>query len=112
MAPLSSEARQRLGIACASHSTAAEIETLSTEPDVEVGYKVDGVQVVGAQGAAVADLAINYTGGNPNLVPNSVVVVANGAAPTVAELLEAVGELTAKLNTVLARLRAHGLIDT
>ena len=50
-------------------------------PDTNQGYMVNSVQVVGPQGAAVAD--------------------ATGA-----------GDVVAQLNALLARARAHGLIDT
>jgi hypothetical protein len=160
MPPLSSEARQRLGIACASHAAADEIEvmagsagltangiavrtaagttaartitgtanqvtvvngdgvagnpTLSLPAAVNVttSYSVAGTKVVGAQGVAIPNMAIVYTVGDPVLVPDSSVTFADGAAPTVAELLEAVGELTAKLNVALGALRTHGLIAT
>jgi hypothetical protein len=65
-------------------------------------YKVDGTQVVGNQGTAVADVA-------------SADAPAQTAAYVQAdvEAIRAVAnEAKAQLNTLLARLRAHGLIAT
>lgn len=92
---LTSDTKQRLAIACASQAAADEIEAKALDVTTQ---------------AAVADLTVAYTAGNPNIVPNGTVTIANGATPTVAELLEAVEELKAKLNTTLARLRAAGII--
>lgn len=84
--------------------------SLPASPDVTTSYKVAGIKVVGAQGAAIPDLVVAYTAANPNIVPNGTVTFASGATPTVAELLEAAEELKTKLNTALAALRTHGLI--
>jgi hypothetical protein len=67
------------------HAKLDVLEPFALLSDVDVasgkGYQVDGTQVVGAQGAAVADAT---------------------DAPSV----------IARLNDLLARCRAHGLIDT
>jgi hypothetical protein len=55
--------------------------TIDRDVDVDGVLKIEGVQVVGAQGAAVAD--------------------ATDAATAITQL-----------NALLARMRAHGLIDT
>jgi hypothetical protein len=56
-------------------------------------YEVAGTQVVGAQGAAVADAA-------------------NADATDLPSALALVNELKAQFNAALARARAHGLIAT
>jgi len=72
---------------------------------------VAGTQVVGAQGAAVSDLTTTATAGTLPTADGAV-TIANAASPTVTELLEYCVELEAKLETLLARVRAHGLIAT
>lgn len=67
-----------------------DINNQFTNAYVFTGYYVSGIKVVGAQGAAVANAAVAV------------------AAPTKAEFDALVGSF----NTVLARLRAHGLIAT
>jgi hypothetical protein len=59
--------------------------------DVTTSYKVAGTKVLGAQGAAVAD-------------------VASADATDLATALTLVNELKTQVNTLLARQRAHGLI--
>lgn len=72
-------------------------------------YQVNGTQVVGAQGAAVADLTTAATTGSMPSADGSV-TLADAASPTNGELLEYCVELDAKLKTLLSRVRAHGLI--
>lgn len=93
---LSGDTRRRLTIACASDAASKELaaRTLNTT----------------APQAAIANLTLAYTANNPNIVPNGTVTFANGSTPTVAELLEAVAELNAKLNAALAALRTAGII--
>ena len=71
-------------------------------------FKIDGTQVVGAQGATIADLATTWTA-NPRTATGSI-TIADGDTPTVEELGQYCVELEAKLELVLARLKAHGLI--
>ena len=73
-------------------------------------YSINGVDVVGAQGAAVADTAITYTANDPSITPNNAVTIADGSAPTVSELLELCVELKNQIETLKGRLEAHGLI--
>lgn len=86
--------------------------SLPAAVNVATSYSVGGTKVVGAQGAAIANMATVYTTNDPAITPNGTVTFANGTVPTVAELLEAVEELKAKLNTALAAMRTHGLIVT
>jgi hypothetical protein len=72
-------------------------------------YQVNGTQVVGPQGAPVPDLTTAATTGVMPSADGSV-TLADAASPTSAELLEYCVELDAKLKTLLARVRAHGLI--
>lgn len=72
-------------------------------------YKVGVNQVVGARGAAIADLAVTATSGSLPTA-TSAVTIANTATPTVVELLKYCVELETKLEALLARLRTHGLI--
>jgi hypothetical protein len=60
-------------------------------------YKVDDVQVVGAQAASQADLKADYT---------------TLDLDTEAEIIAAINATNAGFNTLLAKLRTHGLIDT
>lgn len=63
------------------------------------------------QGSAVADLTVTATTGTLPTA-NGSVTIADAATPTVSELLEYCVELEAKLETLLARIRATGLIAT
>lgn len=80
--------------------------------DSNQGYRVNGTYVVQAQGAAVADTAITYTANDPSITPDNAVTIADGSAPTVSELLELSVELKNQIETLKARLEAHGLIAT
>lgn len=73
--------------------------------------KINGVQVVGEQGDAIADLTVTATSGTLPTA-NGSVTIANAATPTVAELLEYCRELEAKLEALLAAQRTHGLIGS
>lgn len=77
--------------------------------DAATEYRINGTKVIGAQGAAVADLTSTATSGSLP-TPNGSITIANAATPTVVELLEYCVELEAKLEALLARVRAHGLI--
>jgi len=72
-------------------------------------YKVGSNQVVGSRGAAITDLTVTATSGSLPTV-TSAVTIANTATPTVVELLKYCVELETKLEALLARVRAHGLI--
>jgi hypothetical protein len=61
--------------------------------DVTTSYEVAGVKVVGARGAAVAD-------------------VASADATDLATALTLANETKAQLNALLARVRTHGLVTT
>ncbi len=80
---VSNAATVRTSISAAKSGVNTDITELNgaSQVDVSARYEVAGIQVVQAQGAAVAD--------------------ATGA-----------GDVVAQLNTLLARLRAHGLIAT
>jgi len=81
--------------------------------DVHLGgtLVINGVSVVGPQGAAIAGLT---TTANSGVLPaaDGSVAIADAASPTNSELLEYCVELEAKLEALLARVRAHGLIAT
>lgn len=62
------------------------------------------------QGANIAPVAITFSTGDPSITPNSAVTIANGATPTVNELLEYCEELNAKLNTVITALEDAGVL--
>jgi hypothetical protein len=73
------------------------------------GFKVSGTKVVGAQQPAIAASTLSATTGSlPSA--NGTTVFSNAATPTVAELLDAVVELTAKVKAIRDALNAHGLI--
>lgn len=73
---------------------------------------VAGNKVLGAQGAAVAAISIAYTANVPSITLDNTVVIADGSAPTVNELLELCVELKNQIETLKARCEAHGLIAT
>jgi len=64
-----------------------------------------------AAGTAIADITTEATTGTLP-TPDGAVTIANAATPTVAELQEYCVELEAKVEAILAALRAHGLIAT
>lgn len=69
-------------------------------------------QVIGAQQSAIANLAWTYSANDPSTVPNSAVTFSDGSALAAATAYEAFDEIEAKINAILAALRAHGLIAT
>jgi len=70
---------------------------VNTTLDVGGAYKFEGVQVLGAQAAAQADLKADYT---------------TSDLDTEAEIITAINTTNAGFNTLLAKLRTHGTIDT
>jgi len=79
--------------------TDAGVLTGLTVVDTLTAFKVNNTQVVGAQGAAVSDISTSY-----NFVGFDNI--------DVGEVTTQMTDLKDKVNTILARLRAHGLIDT
>ena len=69
---------------------------------------VNGKVVVADQQALVADYAITWTSNEPTAGDSA--TISNGTVPTVAELGQAVADITAKVNAILAILNAHGLM--
>lgn len=61
-------------------------------------------------GSAIADMAIVYTTGDPSITPDGSITIANGAAPTVDELLEFCEELTAKQIAIITALEGSGIL--
>lgn len=74
------------------------------------GVFVDDVQVLGAQAAAIADYDVTFTANAPTA--SSTQTIADGTVPTVAELGQAVANIEAKINAILAMLRTHGVLAT
>lgn len=64
----------------------------------------------GTKQTAVPDYTITYGAADPSITPGDSIEFANGGTPTVSELLEAVEDLSAKLNAALAVMRAYGMI--
>jgi hypothetical protein len=52
----------------------------------------------------VSAITITYTTGDPSITPDGAVTIADGATPTVDELLEAVVELNAKVQAIIDAL--------
>lgn len=50
---------------------------------------------------ATTPVTVTYTTGNPSITPDGEVTIADGATPTVAELLEFCVELNAKIDAIL-----------
>lgn len=82
----------------------------------------DGLQVGGAseklgffgatpvaQQAVSAPVTITYTTGDPTITANGAVTIADGATPTVDELLELCVELNAKIGALQTQLKNLGL---
>ena len=77
--------------------------------------KLDGAGAAvasGTEAALIADIAITYTANDPSITPDGAVTVADGSAPTVAELLELVEELIAKQSAIIDALQAFGIVAT
>lgn len=64
--------------------------------------------VLGTIAAAELDYTITWSSNEP--AAGDTATIADGTVPTVAELGQAVADITAKLNTALAALRANGII--
>ena len=79
--------------------TDAGVLTGLTVVDTQTAFNVNNVKVVGAQGAAVSDISASY-----NFVGFDNI--------DVGEVTTQMSDLKDKVNTILARLRAHGLIET
>lgn len=126
-----------------AHLSEAQTFTAAQEFTADVSFtgavlKVDGVQVVGSQQAAIADVAA-ATASNPSppggfSAPASGAVTVTSSAATdltttaqrletlitsitayeliISALVVDVEEVRTKLNSLLAELRTHGLIDT
>lgn len=72
--------------------------------------EVDGDPVAaGTQVSNIAEVVITYTTGDPSITPNGAVTIADGATPTVDELLELCEELLANQNAIIAALEAYGI---
>jgi hypothetical protein len=74
-----------------------ELLDLNGNTNVTGVYKVAGVQVLGAQAVAQADLKANYT---------------TLDLDTEAEIIAAINATNTGFNTLLAKLRTHGILDT
>jgi hypothetical protein len=85
------------------------VTNFSTPVSARASVRVDGKPVLGPQGAAIPDLRRTVGAGEIGAA-QGVVAVADAAAPSSAELLRYCAELHGKLDAVLERMRAHGLI--
>lgn len=72
------------------------------------GVYVNDIKVVGEQGSNIAAYDITWTSNEPTA--GDTATIADGDSPSVAETGQAIADLTAKLNAVLAALEAHGLL--
>ena len=67
--------------------------------------------MIGAQQTLIADHAIAYTTDDPGLTAANTTTFADGDGTLVtAEVLQAVTDLSAKINAILDVLEAHGLM--
>jgi len=67
------------------------------------GYQVNGTKVLGVQGSAIANLDVSYFDGDFN----------NGSGGTdPGSVASAFNDTNGRINTILAALRTHGIIDT
>ena len=74
----------------------------------DTNYLGSGGLVLSTIAAAELDYTITWTANEPTAGDSA--TIADGTAPTVAELGQAVADITAKLNIALAALRANGII--
>lgn len=74
------------------------------------GLYVAGTKVLGAAATVIPDYAISWTGNEPTAGSSATIV--DGDIPTVLESGQAIADLTAKMNVILAMLRTHGLLAT
>ena len=67
--------------------------------------------MIGEAQTLIADLAITYTTDDPGLTAANTLTIADGdATVAVAEFLQAVTDIHAKINAILDVLEAHGLM--
>lgn len=64
--------------------------------------KINGVPILGSAATPISDYVITWTSNEPTAGDAS--TIADGDVPTVAELGQAVADLTAKVNAILAAL--------
>lgn len=72
------------------------------------GLVINDTVVVATQGSNIPSYDITWTQNEPTA--GSTATIADGDAPTVAESGQAIADLTAKLNAVIAALETHGLL--
>lgn len=63
-------------------------------------------------GSTIADLTVTFTTDNPNITANSAITIADGDNISAANTVEAIVELATKVNTILAAMRAAGIIPS
>lgn len=72
--------------------------------------EVDGKSLLEAQASKISDpdndIAITYTTGDPSITPDGAITIANGATPTVDELLEFCVELNAAIAALDTKIAA------
>ncbi len=77
------------------------VEVTASGHGATPGFKVDGVKVIGAQGAVIADANV------------ALALAAEATdSPLRADVDTAVNANGTKINLILAALRTHGIIDT
>lgn len=88
----------------------AESEYFDGKKFPAVASMVDdaGVEMGLTQQTAEVDYAITWTTNEPTAGDSA--TIADGTVPTVAELGQSVADLTAKVNSLLAKLRTYGVI--
>lgn len=87
-----------------------DADTLVVESGGELRIAAGGkLTAAGTQAAAVEAVDVTYTTGDPSITPNGAVTIADGATPTVDELLEYCEELNAKLTAIQAALEGAGI---
>ena len=71
--------------------------------------KINGTQVIAEQAAAIADYAITWTANEPT-AGDSATIADGDTVGDDNDAGQAIADLTAKVNAMLAVMRAHGLI--
>lgn len=97
-------------LAVTGTATLTGVSTAAGNVNVASGkvYKVNGVQVVGAQQALVPAITTTYTGGSAP-TPGTTQTIVSATEPTAVELLQYIANVEARLSAINVLLKTHGL---
>jgi hypothetical protein len=100
-----------------SQSTVSYLDTLGVKfeniTDSNIGFTPTAQRAAPTdQQSAIANLAWTYTANDPGTTPNNATTFADGTTLVAATVYEALDEIEAKINAILAVMRTHGLISS